>query len=93
MRTCQHCGASLEGRRRHAIYCGGPCRAAASRAKAAESREPDAPVVEQRHHVECAQKRTSCATDIIQWGQLSAADQDRIERIMRDHADLAGETA
>jgi hypothetical protein len=36
MRACAHCGASLDGRRRHAIYCGGPCRAAASRARAAE---------------------------------------------------------
>jgi len=32
---CAFCGASLAGHRRHARYCGGRCRAAASRATAA----------------------------------------------------------
>ena len=30
---CARCGRSLDGRRRHAIYCSGACRAAASRAR------------------------------------------------------------
>ena len=36
MRVCAHCGTSLDGHRRQARYCGGPCRAAASRTRAAE---------------------------------------------------------
>jgi hypothetical protein len=36
MRLCAHCGGSLSHRRKDAVYCGGPCRAAASRARAAE---------------------------------------------------------
>jgi hypothetical protein len=30
-RTCPVCGAALANRRRDALYCGGPCRAEASR--------------------------------------------------------------
>lgn len=30
-RTCGTCGRPLDGYRQHARYCGGPCRAAASR--------------------------------------------------------------
>lgn len=30
-RRCVFCGGSLDGRRRHAVYCSGPCRAEASR--------------------------------------------------------------
>ena len=32
-RACARCGVSIVDYRRQAIYCGGPCRAAASRAK------------------------------------------------------------
>jgi hypothetical protein len=32
-RNCGHCGRRLDGYRRQARYCGGPCRAAASRAR------------------------------------------------------------
>ena len=35
-RTCLNCGISIEGRRTNAIYCGGPCRAEASRKRAAQ---------------------------------------------------------
>lgn len=31
--TCAICGASLAGRRQDAVYCGGPCRAEASRVR------------------------------------------------------------
>jgi hypothetical protein len=39
MRTCDHCGGSLAHRRKDARFCGAPCRAAASRARAAEPAE------------------------------------------------------
>ena len=35
-RRCRVCGLSLQGRRKDAIYCGGPCRAEASRQRAAQ---------------------------------------------------------
>ena len=35
-RACLNCGVSMEGRRKNAVYCGGPCRAEASRQRAAE---------------------------------------------------------
>ena len=34
-RGCENCGESVEGRRRHAVYCSGRCRAEASRKRAA----------------------------------------------------------
>jgi hypothetical protein len=34
-RTCARCGVSITDYRRQAIYCGGPCRAAASRLRSA----------------------------------------------------------
>jgi hypothetical protein len=73
MRACEHCGVSVEGRRRHARYCGGPCRAAASRRRAAESRPDPAPLVEQDHHSESAQKRTEEST-----AQLATAEQEEL---------------
>jgi hypothetical protein len=36
MTACAFCGGTLAHRRRDARYCGAPCRAAASRARAAE---------------------------------------------------------
>ena len=36
MRVCAHCGGPLAHRREDARYCGAPCRAAASRARATE---------------------------------------------------------
>jgi hypothetical protein len=37
MNVCARCGALLKGRRSQTRYCGGSCRAAASRARAAQS--------------------------------------------------------
>jgi hypothetical protein len=37
MRVCEWCGASLEGRRSDARYCGGACRAADSRARRSDA--------------------------------------------------------
>lgn len=34
---CSQCGAPLTSKRRDARYCGGPCRAAASRGRAAST--------------------------------------------------------
>jgi hypothetical protein len=42
MRACARCGRSVEDYRPQAVYCSGACRAAASRARAAERREPTA---------------------------------------------------
>jgi hypothetical protein len=40
MRICANCSKSLEAYRRQARYCGGPCRAEASRARAAQRQDP-----------------------------------------------------
>src|SRR4051794_28864783 len=44
-RWCACCGTPLDGRRGHAIYCSGSCRAAASRQRAAESASAVKPLV------------------------------------------------
>jgi hypothetical protein len=36
IRRCPTCGSSIEDRRKDAIYCGGPCRAEASRERAVQ---------------------------------------------------------
>ena len=46
VRGCANCGRSIDDRRRHARYCGGPCRAAASRARAAQRVSGTAPAPE-----------------------------------------------
>ena len=66
MRACAHCGGSLDGRRRQAIYCGGPCRAAASRARAAHERPSPIPGTSARAAVETAQNRTQGASGHVE---------------------------
>jgi hypothetical protein len=39
-RACVICGGSLEGRRGHARYCGGPCRAEGARLRAILAASP-----------------------------------------------------
>jgi ribosome-binding protein aMBF1 (putative translation factor) len=39
LRQCESCGRSIDGYRRQARYCGGPCRAAASCAETARRTE------------------------------------------------------
>ena len=67
MRACANCGRSIDDRRRHARYCGGPCRAAASRARAAQRLSGAAPIPEPTASVESAQKRIERATGAYGW--------------------------
>ena len=62
VRRCGYCERSLGGYRRHARYCGAPCRAAASRERATHralsgALEPFATALAQSR-AETAQKRT-----------------------------------
>jgi hypothetical protein len=82
MRICGHCGTSLDGYRRQAIYCGGPCRAAASRSRKA------AQVVEHPTLTESAPKRTGGPREIVDWASLPSDEQERIEALLARHADL-----
>lgn len=59
-RRCAHCGSpSLAHRRRDAIYCSAPCRAAASRARAARTLQNAAEAPGQARGEESAQTRTN----------------------------------
>jgi hypothetical protein len=89
MRTCIECGTSIEGYRRQARYCGGPCRAAASRARKAEKA---ARAVEHQALDQTAPKRTHATTEVVAWDALARHEQHRIEGILERHADLLGET-
>jgi hypothetical protein len=82
------CGASLAGRRRHARYCGGPCRAAASRTRAAERREPVVPVVEPSSARESAQKRTQDATWHLEAQLATPAEEALAKRMRRDYPEI-----
>jgi hypothetical protein len=88
VRTCQHCGASLEGRRRQAIYCGGPCRAAASRARAAERRQLAAEVAEPSSARESAQKRTRPAPAASEWLVAKPDEEALAERLRLTYPEL-----
>ena len=58
LRQCERCGRSIDGRRRQARYCGGPCRAVASRARAARQAETLGHEVGVGRLEETAQNRT-----------------------------------
>jgi hypothetical protein len=78
VKVCLACGQSLGGYRRQARYCGGPCRAAASRARADESRERVAAMVEPSSAQKSAQKRTDDAG-----GQLATVEQEELIAYLR----------
>lgn len=88
MRTCAHCGMSIDGYRPQAIYCGGPCRAAASRKRATERPRDGQSVSEATAPDQTAHNRTQRATEVVEWEHLSADEQHRIERLLLRHADL-----
>jgi hypothetical protein len=91
-RTCARCGISLVRHRRQAIYCSGPCRAAASRARAARDRRSPIPGEPTRAAVETAQNRTY----VVAGGGYAMATPDeetRIAALLARHADLLGEAA
>ena len=73
-RACAHCGTSLDSHRRHARYCGGPCRAAASRARSLRTLQDLAPHQEAARRQQSAQKRTHEARgSVMKGGAMTAA--------------------
>jgi hypothetical protein len=84
MRYCVHCGTSIDGYRRQARYCGGPCRAAASRARAAERSNSVVPSPEPSALDEGAQKRTQEAT----WPLATLAEEALAERLCQDYPEM-----
>jgi hypothetical protein len=84
MRACEHCGTSLEGRRRHARHCGGPCRAAAHRGRAAERSKGVVRARERSVLDESAQKRTQDAT----WPLATLAEEALAERLCQDYPEM-----
>jgi hypothetical protein len=95
MRVCKNpgCGASLDGRRRQAIYRCGSCPAAASRARNAERAVEADSAVGFDERTETAQKRTDGVIRPQEYGLASPAEEARYERLIRDHSDLWGEAA
>jgi hypothetical protein len=85
MRVCADCGTSLDGYRRQAIYCGGPCRATASRARVAERREPTkvGPAAGGDH--ESAHTRTGLAREAADWPLATPAEEALAERLRRQY--------
>jgi hypothetical protein len=71
--TCAQCGISLAGRRPQARYCGGPCRAAASRARSLRTLQDLAPNPEAARRQQTAQKRTHEARGSVMEGAMTAA--------------------
>ena len=72
-RVCANCGASLDSHRRHARYCGGPCRAAASRARSLKRPQDLAPNPEAARRQQTAQKRTHVPRGSVMKGAMTAA--------------------
>jgi hypothetical protein len=88
MRACAHCGTSIAGYRRQARHCGGPCRAAASRASRARTAERSNSVVpapEPSALDKSAQKRTQEAT----WPLAAPAEEALAERLHQDYPELS----
>jgi hypothetical protein len=88
VRICALCGTSLDGYRAHARYCGGPCRAAASRARAAERSNSIVRAPRPSGLDESAQKPTREAT----WPLATPAEEAVAERLRQKYPELA-ETA
>lgn len=85
MRICVHCRRSIAGYRRQARFCSGACRAAASRARAArraESRDYS-PVAEKPHRNRTPPNRADSS-----YHAATPAEEARIARLLRRHADL-----
>ena len=93
MRACANCGTSIEGYRARAIHCGGPCRAAASRTRAAERSNSPRSVAESPAVGETAHNRTQRARDELAWQPASAAEEAEAERLRRKYPELWGVAA
>lgn len=92
MRSCEVCGASLEDRRSHARHCGGRCRAAASRARAAERSNRVAPAPEPSGLNKSAQKPTQPATNAATWTIATVAEEALADRLRRAYPEISGAT-
>lgn len=84
MRVCAHCGTSLDGHRRQARYCGGPCRAAASRTRAAERSKTVVPAPEPSVLDKSALRHTAEAT----WPLATPAEEALAERLAQEYPEL-----
>ena len=90
MRVCGFCPKSIEGRRPQTVYCGGPCRAAASRARAILSVARASPSVIPAALDETAQTGGNAPTVVDEYRLATIAEEAVVQRVMRRHADLAG---
>ncbi len=102
MRRCENCAASLDGRRRQTRFCGGACRAAASRTRAAlrpSTPEPNPTVARED---KTARNRTPGAREQVvaqdttayaDWPLASAAEEARLAAAIQKFPDLAREAA
>lgn len=93
MRRCGFCCACIDGRRRQAIYCCGSCRAAASRARAAERAVEADFAIGSDERAETAHKRTDRLIQPQEYRLATPAEEARFERLVRDHSDLWDEAA
>ena len=93
MRSCAFCSESLDGRRCQAIYCSNSCRAAASRARAAEPAAEPRPAPSASEGIGTAQNRTKGLIRADEYRPATASEETRALRVMRDHADLWDEAA
>jgi hypothetical protein len=92
VRTCEHCGRSIEHKRRDARHCDGPCRAAASRTRAAERANNAARASEPSLRDKSAQKRTQPATNAATWTIATVAEEALADRLRREYPEISGAT-
>jgi hypothetical protein len=92
MRTCAHCRRAIDEYRRDAVFCGGPCRAAASRARARQVASTLEVGLRVAYAAESAQSRTHEATATGPEATTAEAT-GRAFRVLVPHADLMGEVA
>lgn len=88
MRTCVFCGRSIDGRRPQAKSCSASCRAAASRARAAQRAAEARAAAFMPLPDETAQKRTEGRIREGEYRPATPAEEKRVLRLVRDHADL-----
>lgn len=88
MRVCANCGRSIDGYRRQAIYCGGPCRAAVSRERAAQGSSNTRTAPEPTAPVETAQNRTQRAAHELEWRIATGAEEVEAQRLWRKFPEM-----
>jgi len=93
VRTCVQCGVSIAGYRRQARYCGGPCRAAVSRARAAARSTTLMRRVEVGVDRETAQNRTTVPRGGLYGRTGSRTVEAQLGALHSRYADLLGMVA